>query len=284
MPPRASIRTLSWLLAGPMILAGAAAAQEGAPPEAALLALADRGRAVAGYLNAVERARERAREHAGEVESPDRFLALSGREGWRVLLIKEAEGPAGKGPKILAEVSTGPEAREAGALRGMVPPRPATAAAVAHLRALQTAAGAAARAPGATPPFDEAVLREADGSFSVYLMSRPAAASLVRFGGDFLVRVARSGRQMVSLEALHDGDPVDLPAGGRRAGEPTLHRHARGDLPPPTDVARVVLRPGAAPHLVLTPRSMFRLDDRGAVTWLGPNREAAPPPPAGGRP
>jgi hypothetical protein len=94
--------------------------------------------------------------------------------------------------------------------------------------------------------------------------------------------VAASGRQVTGVEPLHAGDPVDIPAAGRGPGRPTLHEHATGDLPAPTDVARVVLRPDIAPHLVLTPLFMFRLDARGGVTYLGPNRTASPHP-GGGR-
>lgn len=259
-----------------------AAPDAGPPPEEALLALAERGRTIAIYLQAVERTRARLQQQPGEVAEPQRMIALPGRDGWRVLLIKEGEGPAQKGPKIMAEVGYSPDAEEVGALRAMVPPHPATAAIVAHLRALEAAAEAVARVPGARPPFDEAVVRESDGAFSVYLMSRPGTAAAVRFGGDFLARVARTGRQVESIDPLHAGEPIDVPAGGRAPGEPTLHHHAPGDLPAPTDVARVMVRPGVAPHLAMTAHSMFRIDARGVVTYLGVNR--VPPPAPGGRP
>jgi hypothetical protein len=253
------------------------AAPAGAPHEETLLDLAERGRTIAVCLQAVERARARLREHPGEVAAPDRILALPGRDGWRVILLQEGAGPSPKGPRVLAEIGYSPDAAEAGALRVMAPPRPAAAATTAHLRALQTATAAAARLPGMTPPLDEAVVREKNGSFSVYLLSRPASPGEVRFGGDVLVRVAASGRQVAAVETLHPGEPLDSPAAGRGPGQPTLHEHATGDLPSPTDVARVVLRPDVAPHLVLTRRFMFRIDARGGVVYLGPNRAAEPP-------
>lgn len=285
--PHPSIRLLPALLGGLVALGladppgGVETAPVAPPPsDEALLALAERGREVATYLQAIERARERLRHHPGEVPDPDRLVALSGREGWRIILLKEGEGPAQKGPKILAEIGYSPDSAEAGALRTMVPPRPATTATTAYLRALETAAVAVPRPPGASGPFEEALVRERDGAFSVYLMSRPPATSAARFGGDFLVRIARTGRQVVAVEPLHEGEPIDIQPAGRGSGQATLHSHAAGDLPSPTDVARVIVRPDLAPHLVLTPRFMFRLDARGGVTYLGPNRTVVSP---GGR-
>jgi hypothetical protein len=89
-----------------------------------------------------------------------------------------------------------------------------------------------------------------------------------------MARVAASGRQLRSIEGLHAGDPIAVPIPARATGQATLHTHTTGDLPTPTDVALVRIHPALAPHLVMTPRHIFRIDRDGKVTWLGPN--AAP--------
>jgi hypothetical protein len=234
-----------------------------------------RGRFIATSWAAVAGARELLRTVPLDLPEPDGSVALQERDGgWRVVLLMEGKGAdARKGPRVLAEVAFDPTAGAAGPVRSMNPPRPAPASITAHLRAQQQAATAVADLPGGRGPFDTAVTREKDGRFEVYLKGRAQETGGVPFGGDFLVRVAANGRRAEAIEALH-AEAVSVAIGARGPGEPTLHVHAGADLPPPTDVAEVLRVPELAPHLILTPRWMFRVDDRGGLTWLGPNRSA----------
>ncbi|MGH9749468.1 MAG: hypothetical protein ACRD6R_06060, partial [Candidatus Polarisedimenticolia bacterium] len=246
------------------------------PPSGEVLReIETRGRFIATCWEAVAEARDQVRTVPLELPEPDGSVALQERDGgWRVVLLLEGTGvDARKGPRILAEVAFDPTAGAAGPVRSMNPPRPAPASITAHLRAQQQAATAVAGLPGGRGPFDAAVTREKDGRFGVYLKGRAPEAGMVPFGGDFLVRVAASGRRTESIEALH-AEAAVVARGARAPGEPTLHVHAGADLPPPTDVAEVLRSPDLAPHLILTPRWMFRVDDRGGLTWLGPNRSA----------
>ena len=129
----------------------------------------------------------------------------------------------------------------------------------------------------------EAVVRETDGTFTVYVISQhreesdPAAetAESVVFGRDFVVRIAATGRQVLTVERLHD-TIASLSLRPRAPGAPLLHGHGREGMPEPTDVALVLRHPVLAPLLVLTPGFMFRIDREGAVTWLGPNPNPKP--------
>ena len=140
----------------------------------------------------------------------------------------------------------------------------------------------------------DAVIREKDSTFTVYVISQkadeaapaPATPRSVVIGRDFIVRVAANGRQVLSVEKLHDS-VASLSLLPRAPGTPLLHEHDKGDLPAPTDVALVLRQPVLAPLLVLTGRFMFRVDREGEVTWLGPNptpsaRPARSPSPPGG--
>ena len=53
--------------------------------------------------------------------------------------------------------------------------------------------------------------------------------------------------------------------------EPTAHSHLDNDLPTATDVAMVMIWPTLAPHLVLTPHHIFRIDADGTIGYLDPN-------------
>jgi len=115
---------------------------------------------------------------------------------------------------------------------------------------------------------------------------RTAAAGgdgVVVFGRDFAVRIGATGKQLLTVEKLHDSVAA-MPLQPRAPGAPLLHHHDKGDLPAPTDVALVLRHPALAPVLVLTQNFMFRIDREGAVTWLGPNpdpKPAASPAPQG---
>ena len=292
-----------WLVTAACFLVASASParpQEDHPSDESLRLLQERGRTIALYLDAVDRGAERFRRQSGQSKPPDRTVAIVDRDGWRVLFLRDlALDAAPTGPKkgllLMAETSFSPDARDVGDLRVMLPPHAATASVQSYARALGEAETAVAARPDAGHPLEEAVVREKDGTFTVYLTSHakdkdePPSGEVppksVRFGHDFLVRVAASGRQLISIEPLHT-EATAVSLAPRAAGQPTLHTHEQGDLPTPTDVARIVRNPALAPHLVLTPRSMYRIDAEGAVTWLGaspvPAAPAAPKPGAAG--
>src|SRR5207247_2331948 len=128
-------------------------------------------------------------------------------------------------------------AEQVGTLGLIVPPRPAPAAIQAYGRALEEAETATLSRPDAGPPFVDAVLREKDSTFTVYVISQkpdetapaPPATSpgSVVIGRDFIVRVAANGRQVLSVEKLHDS-VASLSLLPRAPGAPLLHEHDKG--------------------------------------------------------
>ncbi len=286
-PLRVAVATALLGLAAGAAQGGAALAQD-RPADTDLQAVEQRGREIALYLKASSKAAERLKREGSGIAPPDQTVVIKGRDGWRVVFLK-SPGPATgqKGPLVLAETGFDPTSGEVGNLSPVVPPKAAPGSTLAYIRALETARTAASGRQEAKPPLDEAVVKETDGTFLVYLKSSIESDWLVRAGDDLVVRVSSNGRQVVSIDPLHS-EPTALHLGERPPGQPTLHTHKKGDLPAPTDVAIVLLHPGLAPHLVLTPRYMFRIDAEGHVTYLGPN--PAPPAPvatsggAGGAP
>jgi len=293
-------------LVGLVVALSPAAAQVDRPTEETLRSLQERARQIALYLQAVERTDELLKVQGSGAPPSDRTLVLPEAGGWRVLCLKDMAketGVPGGAPRpalvIVGETTFSPDSGQVGTLGLIVPPRSAPAAIQAYGRALEQAETATLGLPETTRPLEDAVIREKDSTFTVYVVSRkpeeaPAAAGVapgsVVIGRDFMVRVAASGRQVLTVEKLHDGEGV-LSLLPRPPGAPILHEHDKGDLPAPTDVALVLRHPVLAPLLVLTGRFMFRVDREGGVTWLGPNpnppaRPApapSPPRPGGGR-
>src|SRR3989475_2072675 len=278
------------------------AAQSDRPPAEALASLQERGRLIALYLQAVDKAADLLKAQGSGASPSDRTVVIPDREGWRVMYVGDssrdlaASGMVRKGLSIVAETTFSPDAGQLGTLALVIPPRTAPATIQSYVRSLEQAEIATIGRPEGGRPLLEAVVREKDGTFTVYVISqqreegeRDAAAGMagsVLFGRDYMVRIAASGRQVLSVEKLHDGH-ASMPLQPRAPGAPLLHEHDKGDLPAPTDVALVLRQPVLAPLLVLTGRFMFRVDREGEVTWLGPNptpsaRPARSPVPPGG--
>jgi len=267
------------------------AAQADRPSEETLRSLRERGSLIALYLQAVDRTADLLRAQGGGAPPSDRTVAIPESAGWRVVCLKDptnepgAAGPARPGLAIVGETTFSPDSGQVGTLGLIVPPRSASATIQAYGRALGEAETATLARPDAGRPFVDAVIREKDSTFTVYVISEkpdeggaapPAAPpGSVVIGRDFIVRVAANGRQVVSVERVHDRT-ASLSLQPRAPGAPLVHEHDKGDLPSPTDVALVLRHPVLAPLLVLTERFMFRVDREGGLTWLGPN----PTPPA----
>jgi hypothetical protein len=273
-------------------------AQADRPADETLRLLQERGRLIALYLQAVDRTADLLKAQGTVAPPSDRTVVIPDNAGWRVVCLSnltKATGGVGStraGFAIVGETTFSPDSGQVGALGLIVPPRSAPAAIQAYGRALDEAETATVGRPDGGPPFVDAVIREKDSTFSVYVISQkaderaPASPGSVVIGRDFIVRVAASGRQVLSVEKLHDS-VASLSLQPRAPGTPLLHEHFKGDLPAPTDVALVLRQPVLAPLLVLTERSMFRVDREGDVIWLGPNptppaRPAPSPVPPGG--
>ncbi len=255
--------------------------EEGPPSADELAAIEELGFRIARHIEAHKKAATKLADMRDEIAPlVDGTVVMEGKTAWRVLFLKEPPPQdARRGPVVMARIDYYPAAGEVGQPNMMVPPREAPAATASHYRALQVALVAAARAEGRPGALSGAVSRIQGGRFVVHVMSDATEDGHARFGGDSLARIAATGRQLEEIQPLHAGPPIDLPIVGRSAGEPTLHTHAEGERPTATDVARVILEPRLAPHLVLTPNFMYRIDATGRITFLGIN----PAPAAGGR-
>src|SRR5262245_61226145 len=259
-----------------------AAPETGRPTGEQLQAITDGGKRIAAYHEAIAGCRAAlAQRQPGLGEA--RGVVVERNGVMHVFFLRrQAVDKDTRSWIPVADATWQPRAGEVGALVMMDQAKAPPADAIGHLRALEAArAGAAARPGGPPAPFDEAVFKEKGaGAYVVYLQTRPERADAARFGSDVRMRISGDGMQVGEVAPLPDATvTVAVPA--RPGATPTLHSHAQGDLPTETDVAVVLDHPTIAPHLVLTPRHMFRIEADGRIQWLGPN--AAPPAAPEGR-
>jgi hypothetical protein len=253
------------------------------PADEELQAITEAGRRIASYHEAVVKGRALFESRAELTGDKVRQVVVDRKGEWHVVSLRrvsQGEGP--QGWVMVGDCVFHLRAGEADRLQLFEPPKAAPADALAMVRAIEAArAGAPAHLAAAPPPFDEAVFRDRTGGLSVYLQSRAEARGGARFGSDLRARTAADGTQVMEIVPLHGpGEAVVVPPGDGRS--PTLHSHAKGDLPTETDVALVLANPRVAPHLVLTPLWMFRIEADGAVAFLG--RNEVPPVASGGGP
>jgi len=272
--PRAAL-AVGLLLSIPA--AGPAPASDERPAEETLKAIEQAGRQIALYHEAIARAVDQLGKEAGDGLPMDLPVVVDRRDGWHVIFLKKPSAPVTSRTMLMvADVLFSPARGEVTRVRAQPSPRPAPADAQSYYQALEIAEAAAAVRKEATPPFDRVILRDSDrgGSLLVYLQTRPEDARAARFGSDLRVTMSSDGKQVRGIEAPHAAPTViPLPAAG--AGQPTLHVHAEGDLPTESDVALILRHPALAPHLVLTPKFIFRIEKDGRIAYLGRNAPAA---------
>lgn len=249
---------------------GASLWAESPPTIEQLRRIEEEGRNIALYFEALALARAEFEREAPAGAVTDNQVIVVRRDGWHVLFVTDADPRlVNDKPALVAEVVFNPNTTVIRTFRYVEEPRSLPPVAWEHLLAVESSSNAGAAADGAALPFDAAIFFEAGQSFRVYLLGSPEDG-MIRFGGDFLLTVERNPISVSTIEPLHAATwPVALPAEGNN--EPTAHSHLDGDLPTATDVARVMQWPALAPHLVLTPRYIFRIDADGTISYLGPN-------------
>ncbi|HET6278486.1 MAG TPA: hypothetical protein VFG08_06865 [Candidatus Polarisedimenticolia bacterium] len=250
-----------------------AGASSGADPQPTVDQLGEieaEGRRIARYLGALARAQDEFETQAPAGASFDRQVIVESRDGWHAIFVTAADpGLLNDQPDLVAEAVVNPDTMDIRTFRYVENPRGVQKIAGDHLLAVESALIAGAAADGASPPFDASIFFESGQLFRVYLTGKPADG-MIRFGGDFRLEIERNPIRVSSIEPLHaETWPVALPAGA--AGEPTAHSHLEHDLPTATDVALVMIWPTLAPHLVLTPRHIYRIEADGSIAYLGRN-------------
>jgi hypothetical protein len=259
--------------------AAPAAGTPGRPADDVLKGVTDLGKRIASYHEGIERCRQALKGQRADLE--DARGVMVDRNGVQhVIFMRHETGPNESRPwMMVADAVFQPKAGEVVSLTVVDPSKVPPADAAAFLRALDGARAGAATSAHLSPPYLEAAFKDkSNGAFLVYLQARPEGSRMVRFGGDVLVRLAADGGAVAEVRPLHDA-AVNVAVPAKGGAEPTLHSHAAGDLPTETDIATVLEHPALAPHLVLTPHYMFRIEADGAITYIGPN---SVPPVAGG--
>jgi hypothetical protein len=122
--------------------------------------------------------------------------------------------------------------------------------------------------------YNPIVIREKDGTITVYLLPVNQEPNVTLIGGDFRISISGDITKVLNKEKLHNAIlkvPLELKPGQEPAG--AFHTHVMNDLPTETDVALILLNPKLAPHYIAGPKLMSRIDADGKITIMGRTEE-----------
>src|SRR5437867_1791607 len=234
----------------PAAAPGAAPPGADRPADEMLRTVETEGHRIASYREAIDKARDRAREKNPDLLEDTRTVVVNRSGSLHVVFLRQViTASVTKGLMAVADAVFNPRAGDLSAFQAFDPPRVSPGDAQAALRACDSSISRAQQGlPGGTS-FDTMTLRDGQGPWTVYLLRRPTVPGTASIGGDFIATVSPDGTQVTDIKPIHDksvGDSVSL----AKSGSPTLHMHPSGDLPTATDVALVIEHPTLAPHLV----------------------------------
>ncbi|MDI6606582.1 MAG: hypothetical protein QME65_05535 [Candidatus Omnitrophota bacterium] len=115
------------------------------------------------------------------------------------------------------------------------------------------------------PRYNTYVFREQDATITVYLIPGNDLPGIAVLGGDFKFSISKNGSKIINKTKLHK-EALEIPLTGNPEA---FNKHFADGLPTETDVSFVLLYPMAAPHYVIGPKWMSRIDADGKIYILG---------------
>jgi hypothetical protein len=115
------------------------------------------------------------------------------------------------------------------------------------------------------PRYNTYVFREQDGTITAYLIPGNDLPGTAILGGDFKFSISKNGSKIINKTKLHK-EALEIPLTGNSAA---FNKHLADGLPAETDVSFVLLYPMVAPHYVIGPKWMSRIDADGKIYILG---------------
>ena len=275
-PRRAWLPALSTLTALAILLPSSADGQRsyasgsrGGPPDSVLTAISRRGRAIAGYQQAVWRSTSLLTTRL-EPGTTRRSVAFHTDSGWTVafgtlsatrdtFFVTHLAAPAlvdGCRVDSLMQLST------------LSAPRPDTGYVMQAARAIDTATALFGRT---RRPYESVVLPAPAGDLWVYLLPAPTRIGAYPLGDDVRYRVSADTRRVTEARRLHLGttefDRSNRPDAQYAASS---HNTAVDATPEDTDVAHVLTRRPRVLDYVFTTEYLFMINEDGSVRMVMP--------------
>ena len=245
------------------------------PADSVLAGITQRGRALAGYLDAVWRGADAVLALGPGAGAATTYIARPTDGGWSVVFGRLAPG----GDAFLVSYEARPRQGGRGGGRDvpLVAERltPARSDTGYYLRAALAVQTALADFGTTDRPYNAAALPAPGGQWWVYVMPAPTADGRWPLGADSRYLVAPSGRRIVEHRRLH----LSILAFGTERHpayaklEPQFHTSILDDVPEDTDVLHVLTRTPAVPQYVITDAFCYRIETTGAITLLGRREE-----------
>ena len=216
-----------------------------------------RGRVIAQYEIAAANATDVLMATNPDRSGMEMFLATGSQEDWNVYFGKLSED------KASFEVAYGLSCKQGNCSMG---PSDSTEDLVPLARAVDVAQHSI---EPKTDRYNVNVLREADGTITVYFTPGNTNPDIVLLGGDYRVSVSGDGNKVLKSTPLHVSileQAIKGPEGGRILG--TMITNILTETPNETDVAMTILNPVISPRLVVCENWMYRIEKNGDIVVI----------------
>jgi len=254
--PRSSFK--SGLLLTVLLAAAVCAEQDNRPSDAELIAITERGRALAAYDQAAWHATDAVQTANPKTTEGQHYLARFANERWTVvfgyldsdktkfLITYEAA----QGNKLQSFNVTHDD-----------PPKEDTGFYLFAARALEIALTDFGRAPR---PYRAAVLLAADSQLYVYLYPDQLKAGTYPLGGDVRYLISPDGQKILEKRPLHK-TIIEAARGKGKKATAGFHTHVLSDVPEDTDVLHVLRQDPPLPEMIGTPNFLYEITADGSV-------------------
>ena len=239
-----------------------------APPVTAaeLAEISERGRALAGYQQAVWRAYSQLLASKPDPRLVQRYVAYRADSGWvvafgRLNVTRDTFFVSHVG---IPAVIDGTRVDTLFGVETMETPGPDTDYLVRAARAIDTAT---ALFWPRSRPYEAAALPAPDGSWWVYVLPAPNRAGSWPLGDDMRYHISRDGRNILGARRMHVGT-IDFDR-TKKADDARfvagVHNTLVGDVPEDSDVFHVLTRRPRVFEYVFTPRFLYMINEDGSI-------------------
>jgi hypothetical protein len=242
--------------------------QKEPPSKAALAAITQRGRDLAGYDAAAWHASDSVMAKEPKPGSVAGYIARKTGKGWVVAFGRLDENKAkyltayeatrGKGPDEFTVQAFDPPKADTGFFRS------AARATEAALKDFTE------HFEGEQRPYNVAILPAENGQFWVYFVPAPTKPGVWPLGGDVRYLLSEDGTKIHGKRQLHrsviENEP---PKDGAQKQVAGIHTHVLAETPEDTDVFHVLARKPAVPELIRTEHFVFVVEPDGEAKYVG---------------
>jgi hypothetical protein len=238
------------------------------PTKEELAAIAERGRALAGYDAAAWHASDALQAKDLKPGRVVRYIAHKTDKGWAVAFGRF--DPARDRFLIAYEAIQGKDPAHFDVTE-LDPPREDTGFVRSAAKAIDVVLkDFTEHFEGQRRPYNVAVLPAEKGQLWVYLVPAPTRPGVWPLGGDVRYLMSPDGTRVIQKRQLHKAViELERPKDENQKQMAGIHTHVLDETPEDTDVFHVLTRKPAVPEFISTEHFLFTVEPDGAVKYVG---------------